>query len=151
MSCTSFIWSHFLTSEDWGIQFRPCCFLAALYSHCIHCVLTTSHFTGFHGAAFPPPLLHHTLSSPTPGTPSRWIQACLSVKWSPAGTRKRGFGHHLSEVKLAPWPTVVKGAVKSRRLHFMRRKFLRSDLLFSSKSRWWVISPQVYRSGESKW
>lgn len=151
MSCTSFIWSHFLTSEDWGVHFRPCCFVAALYSHCIHCVLTTSHFTGFHGAAFPPPLLHHALS-PLPLLASHLGEFNLVSVLNEAQQElgREGSGHYLSEVKLAPRPAVVKGAVKSRRLHFIRRKFPRSNHLFSPKSLWWVTSPQVYRSGESK-
>lgn len=89
-------------------------------------------------------------SSPTPGVPSRWVQPCLSIKSSPRGTQQREVGRDQSEVKLALWPEVVKGTVKSKRLHLVGSGFLWNNPLFSSQSwEWWVRSPQV-QSGERK-
>lgn len=90
--------------------------------------------------SFPAPhASSHSHSCATPGLLCGWIQPCPGVKWSPAGTRKRGVGHYLWKVNLALRPGAVKGSVKSRRLHLIR--FFLGEIIHSSKTLWWVVSP----------
>ena len=127
MSCSSFIWSRFLTSKDWGIYcnsnlspFHMLC-IPTLVTLCEKkkkgiCVLTTSHLAGFHATTSSPPPLPCSI---TPCAPLPLLVVARSefnlvlplnevLREGARGGGRRG-GFTFSEVKLALWPVVVKG------------------------------------------